>query len=130
MDRENKKQYANSELPFEPIPKRYNTLRSVFSVIGGALVGWAAFAISLTFITTWLIFRKCDHVVAHNVGKVLTAADVEAFHVMHTMYQILAGVMCAITLCCAIGSVLLVMSGSIRWRLREQNERTMSNQSA
>jgi len=130
MDRENKKQYSIEEPPLAPIPKRYNTLRSVLSVIGGALVGWSAFAISTTFITTWFIFRKCDHVVAHNVGKVLTADEVEAFHVMHTLYQILAGVMCAITLCCAVGSVLLLMSGSIRWRLREQNEKTMSNRSA
>ena len=126
-DRENKKQYSFDAPKSSLTPKYYNTLRSVFSVIGGALVGWSAFAIICTEVTVWIVLGKFDQAVAHNVGKVLTADEVEAFHVMHMMYQILAGVMCAITLCCAIGTVLLLLSGSIRWRLREQLEMPTSN---
>jgi len=72
-DLQNKKQYAALEpLPGTVLPGYYNSLRSVFSVLGGVLVGWSAFAVALATPTFFILFNKCDQSVAQNVGKVLT----------------------------------------------------------
>jgi len=127
-DLQNKKQYAALEpLPGTVLPGYYNSLRSVFSVLGGALVGWAVFAAALAAPTFFVLFNKCDQSVAQNVGKVLTEGEVHAFHVMHTMYQLFVFLMCAFTVCCALGCGLLLLANSIRWRLKEQQERLSLN---
>ncbi len=127
-DLQGKKQYADLEpLPGIVLPSYYNSLRSVCFVLGGALVGWSAFAVALATPTFFILFNKCDQSVAKNVGKVLTAGEVQAFHIMHTMYQLFVFLMCTFTVCCALGCGLLLLANSIRWRLKEQQERLSLN---
>jgi hypothetical protein len=127
-DLQRKKQYAELKpLPDMPLPGYYNSLRSICFVLGGALVGWAVFAVALATPTFFILFNKCDQSVAHNVGKVLTEGEVQAFHVMHTLYQVFVFLMCAITLCCALGCCLLLLANSIRWKLKEQQEQLRLN---
>lgn len=121
-DRKGKKQYADDVQPQANLPKRYNMLRSVFFVIGGVLVGWGVYSVTLTAVTIAVIFNPFMRAIQRRVDTTLTHAEVEALHVMFTVCQLLAWLVFAIAMCCAIGSVLLVMSGNIRWRLKEQQE--------
>ena len=128
LDRESKKQYAATG-PTTPavLPSRYNILRSVCFVVGGTMLGWASFAAVCTTITYGIFFDKLDRAVTCKAGKMLTSAEVQAFHASHEINTMLVGFICLTAICAALGGILLAVSQSIRWRLKEQEERKASD---
>ena len=130
-DRKGKKQYDVGDAPApSAVPGKYNTIRSASFVLGGAMLAWAALASVIATIAYWAIFSVWDDALTRNIGKVLTTGEVNAFHVAHRCNQIMVGILCSAAITGAVGGVLLSVSHSIRWRLREQEERRASNQAS
>lgn len=121
-DFKKKRQYANEIDQRLDLPRYYSNLKSVFFVVGGALISWASLAAVLVTITAFSLFGRFDRVILRSPGKVLTMDDIEAFHKVHVSYECVMGLMCSITVCSGLGFVFLRMSRSIRCQLEEQVE--------
>jgi hypothetical protein len=107
------------------LPGKYNILRSVCFVVGGALIGWASFASIILTVAFSIIFSKVDRAVSLNAGKVLTAGDVQALHWSYEATCLFVGCLCAVAVSGALGGILLYLSNNLRWRLREKDNGTV-----
>jgi len=127
-DRKGKRPYSDlGTVPPLDLPGRYNTIRSVAFVLGGALLGWAALSSIILAFGHWAILGVFDEALDHNVGKVLTAGEVNALHIAGRVNRVLVVNLCVTAMAGTLGGVLLSLSHSIRWRLKEQDERKTSN---
>lgn len=110
--------------PTRDLPGRYNTIRSVIFVLGSTILVWAVLASIILTFSHWAIFDLFDSALDRNVGKVLTAGEVNALHTAGRVNQIYVINLCVAAIAGALGGVLLSLSHSIGWRLKEQKERS------
>ncbi len=102
------------------LPGRYGTFAQVFRIVGSMLLGWALFTSITGTATYWILFNKFDRCVTRNIGKTLSAGEVDAIHSAHLVNEVMVAMLCVAAITAAVGGCLLAMSHSIRWRLKEQ----------
>ncbi len=113
---------ANSPAERSIIPGRYGTFAQAFRGIGIMLLGWALFTSIIGTATYWTIFDSFDRCATRNIGKTLSAEEVDAIHSAHFINEVMVGVLCVAAITGALGGCLLAMSHNIRWRLKEQEQ--------
>lgn len=130
-DTRNRKPYANTEAETETrLPGYYAGLRSAVFVVGGALLGWSAVAITWSAIMAVNMSEKFDRVMARSVGTVLTLDHIQAFYTVHVSYRFLIILMCSLTLCSGSGHLLILFSRRLRLQIKAQEEEKASRETA
>lgn len=130
-DRKNKRQYSTVESPeTTTMPGYYNTLQSVCFVVGGFMITAATIAVVIMTVAFWVIFGTMNDILPNHVGKVLTSGDVNALRSGFRLSQVCYAILCGTTLFGVIGGILFSVSHSLRWRIKEKEERESSGKAS
>jgi hypothetical protein len=126
-DRKGKKQYSTIETTDSTIiPGYYNTMRSVCFIVGGFMIIAASIVVVTMTFAFWIIFGTLNDILPDHIGKVLTSGDVHALHSAFRLSQVCYAILCGTTLCGVIGGILFSVSHSLRWRIKEKEEKESS----
>lgn len=123
-DMRDKRQYRSGfEKPELPrYPQKYNILRSVLFVVGGAMVFWGIFSSIAITIAHFVIFDLFDDTVMRNVGKGLTQGEANALHISSFIHRLTMAMAGTSALAGSVGGLFLALSQRVRWRLLDQKE--------